>query len=157
MFAFRDFLIQRADPTQGASLQAIVVAVMQEHGLVPDLSGTDADLLDIEQHYRCDGGEFFSVIHNRAVCGTMGLKNVGNGVAELRKMYLIPAARGIGLGRFMLQLAQEEARRLGFVRLQLETASILKDAIALYEQNGFTRHCGSSPVGQCDRIYSKTL
>jgi putative acetyltransferase len=138
-------------------MQALIVSVLEEYGLIPDLTATDADVLDIELHYRRDGGEFYAVFEHDQLCGTMGLKNCGERVCELRKMYLLPNVRGVGLGRTLLQWAQSEALRLGFVTMQLETASVLKEAIALYEKYDFIRACGSPHVGRCDRIYRKTL
>lgn len=151
------FEIRRAREQDGPSMQALIVSVLEEYGLVPDLADTDADVLDIALHYRRDGGEFYSVFEQGQLCGTMGLKHCGDRVCELRKMYLLPHVRGMGLGKQLLQWAQSEALRLGFVTMQLETASVLKEAIALYEKNGFIRACGSPHVGRCDRIYRKTL
>lgn len=157
MLQFGEFTIKPADPSQGLSMQHLITSVLIEYGLTPDLQDTDADVLNIEQHYRADGGEFYAVYRDAELFGTMGIKNLGNGVCELRKMYLPKSVRGKGLGRFLLQLAQTEAQRLGFKSMQLETASLLKEAIALYEKNGFSRACGAPHVGRCDRIYTKLL
>ncbi len=52
-------------------------------------------------------------------------------------MYLRRDLRGRGLGRLMLERALQQARSLRFTRVQLETASVLKEAIRLYESFGF--------------------
>ena len=157
MQQFGEFSLKLAESSQGLAMQSLICSVLIEYGLTPDLQGTDADVLNIEQYYRDEGGEFYAIYRGAEMCGTMGLKNLGNGVCELRKMYLLPSVRGRGLGRFILQWAISEALRLGFKTMQLETASVLKEAIALYEQNGFSRACGAPHVSRCDRIYSKKL
>lgn len=151
------FEIVPAPAEVGPAMQALIVAVLQEYGLTPDLAGVDADVLDIERHYRQPGGEFFAVYREDELVGTMGLVPVSADSCELRKMYLQPSARGAGLGKRLLALAEAEARQRGYRLMQLETASALKEAIALYERNGYVAQCGSPHVGRCDRIYRKQL
>jgi putative acetyltransferase len=153
----QDCEIVPADVKSGPELQALIVSVLAEYGLQPDLSGIDADVLDIERHYRRSGGEFFAVYREGRLVGTMGIAPVTSDSCELRKMYLLPEARGMGLGKRLLQLAESEAARRGFSQMQLETASVLLQAVALYERNGYRAQCGAPHVGRCDRVYRKPL
>ena len=57
--------------------------------------------------------------------------------AELKRMYLAPSARGLGLGRALGEAAVAEARRLGYRRLLLDTRASMKAACALYRALGF--------------------
>lgn len=57
--------------------------------------------------------------------------------AEIQKLYLIDDAKGCGMGKFMMDCAEELARSLGYENLYLETHTILKEAIELYEYMGF--------------------
>jgi putative acetyltransferase len=68
-------------------------------------------------------------------------------------MYLHRAYRGRGLGRRLLEDALANARRLGFARMTLETASVLKEAIRLYESYGFTPYQPDHLSGRCDHAY----
>lgn len=70
---------------------------------------------------------------------------------ELVKMYLAPAARGLGLGRQLITLCLETAKAKGFSRVYLESMPELKKAVGIYEQFGFqyltapmgnSGHCG---------------
>lgn len=153
----QDCDIVLADPNQGPALQALIITVLTEYGLVPDLAGVDADVLDVDRHYRAAGGEFFAVYRGPQLVGTMGVLPVAADTCELRKMYLHPSARGLGLGRRLLLLAEDTASSRGYTAMQLETASVLKEAIALYERNGYRAQCGAPHVGRCDRIYRKVL
>ena len=57
---------------------------------------------------------------------------------ELVKMYLLPKARGHGLGRMMIQRCIEQARNKGYQNIYLETMNELKQALIIYEKMGFT-------------------
>lgn len=56
---------------------------------------------------------------------------------ELVKLYLLPAARGLGLGKALIQQCLEAARAAGYTRVYLETTEELTQAIPLYEKLGF--------------------
>ena len=66
----------------------------------------------------------------------------GGGLAEVKRMYVRPAARGSGVARAILARLEDEARARGVRRLCLETGDVRHDAMRLYERNGFTR-CGA--------------
>jgi putative acetyltransferase len=57
---------------------------------------------------------------------------------ELVKLYLLPAARGLGVGKALIQHCLEAARVVGYARVYLETTEELTQAIPLYEKLGFT-------------------
>ncbi len=56
---------------------------------------------------------------------------------ELKRMYVLPAARGRGLGRRLLDALELEARRLGYRALVLETGEAQSEAIGLYRSSGY--------------------
>ncbi len=60
------------------------------------------------------------------------VERTSNDAMELRQMYVDPAARRLSIGRRMLLYAEPECRRRGFTRLELSTAEIQTEAIALY-------------------------
>jgi GNAT superfamily N-acetyltransferase len=72
----------------------------------------------------------------RAV-GVVGVKRFDERDAELKRMYLEPAARGTGLGRALADAAIDAARALGYRRLLLDTVTRLATAVALYRSLGF--------------------
>lgn len=61
------------------------------------------------------------------------------GVAELRKMYLDPEARGQGVGQALLDQIFPAARAAGFSSIYLETLPNMEAALAIYKKNGFVR------------------
>lgn len=59
--------------------------------------------------------------------------------AELKRMYVVPEARGRGLGRLLLVELEAEARRLGYARIVLETGDRQPEALGLYASAGYER------------------
>ncbi|MBW3660607.1 MAG: GNAT family N-acetyltransferase [Gemmatimonadetes bacterium] len=134
------------------AVRAIVARVLEEFDLALDPAGVDADLADVEAEYRVAGGEFWVVEDGRSrIVGTCGLwiDPEHPERAELRKMYLEPGLRGLGMGRRLLAGALDHARRAGCRVVDLETNREMKAAIALYERHGF-RRVGGETCDRCD-------
>ena len=72
-----------------------------------------------------------------AACG--GIKVYDGDYAEVKRMYVRPAFRGLGLARRLLDHLASEARARGVGLLRLETGLRQVEAIALYESSGFYR------------------
>jgi GNAT superfamily N-acetyltransferase len=66
-----------------------------------------------------------------------GLKRLGDGLAEIKRMYVIPAARGRGIARTLLSALEHAARELGYVRVRLDTGARQPHAQRLYESAGY--------------------
>jgi putative acetyltransferase len=94
---------------------------------------------DLEGFYHQSGGRFDVLVerHSGRIIGSVGLRPMDGGTVELRKMYLGAAYRGRGLGKFLLEHALAESKRLGFRRVFLETATVLREALNLYRRAGF--------------------
>jgi GNAT superfamily N-acetyltransferase len=68
-------------------------------------------------------------------CG--GLARYDDMTGEIRRMYVVPSARGRGLSRRILEALEDEARRLGYSLVRLETGNQQAEAIGLYVSAGF--------------------
>ena len=132
----------------------LVYDVLKEYNLKPDPQCTDANLKDIEQSYFERGGAFY-VLEEKdgSIIGAYGLYPVENQTCELRKMYLHSSYRGEGLGKLLLESALSKARQMRFKRITLETASVLKEAIRLYESYGFEKYQSEHLSSRCDQAY----
>ncbi|MTD99124.1 GNAT family N-acetyltransferase [Paracoccus sp. YIM 132242] len=71
--------------------------------------------------------------------GCAGLKGLGRGEAEVKRVWVAPAARGHGLSRRLMDEIEARAVDLGIHRLMLDTNSTLAEAVALYRKTGWTR------------------
>lgn len=150
-------VLRAASDADTEAVRSVVFGVLREYGLDPDPGSTDADLVSIEQSYFARGGRFDVLADGDRVVGSVGLYPVGGGMCELRKMYLRREYRGAGWGRRMLEHAIHEARARGFRTLVLETASVLKEAMALYKSAGFKPDCAGPHSCRCDQAWKLEL
>ena len=132
--------------------------MLAEYALEADYDGVDADLNDIERNYTLRGGLFRVVVTGdtgpeERIVGCAGLFPLDRDHVELRKMYLLPEARRQGIGRRLLDESIDQARRLGYRHVRLETASVLTEAIALYQRAGFRRIETASCADRCDQAW----
>ncbi|WP_256106065.1 GNAT family N-acetyltransferase [Streptomyces sp. ODS05-4] len=67
-----------------------------------------------------------------------GDEGYSDGDAELKRMYVVPQARGLGLARRILAALEADARAAGRTRMVLETGDMQPEAIALYTSSGYT-------------------
>ena len=150
--------LRPATNADAEAVRTLVFGSLREYGLHPSPQDTDTDLFDIEASYFARGGRFdLLVAAGVNIVGTVGLYPTGNGTVELRKMYLHKQLRGMGHGRKLLEHAIAEAKRMGFRRITLETASVLKEAVALYTRYGF-RPCASDHMAaRCDQMFELIL
>jgi len=139
------------------AIRELVFGVLKSYGLKPDPTTTDRDLDDIERSYFHGGGRFSVLEDEGRIIGSYGLWRIDDHECELRKMYLSAGHRGKGLGRLLLEHALRSAEQLGFWAVCLETASILKEARALYVKYGFMPYHPAHLSARCDQAYRKDL
>lgn len=150
--------LRPADNKDCESIARLVYGVLKEYGLKPDPACTDADIKDVESSYFEQGGTFLVLeVEGGSIIGVYGLYPMDEQTCELRKMYLDKAHRGKGLGKFLLEDALSRARQLGFERMILETASVLKEAIGLYKSYGFVEYNPQHMSSRCDQAYMLEL
>jgi GNAT superfamily N-acetyltransferase len=70
-------------------------------------------------------------------CGGWRWHDRAAGVAEVKKLHLVPAVRGVGAGRALLSRLEDDARAAGAVRVILETGARNTDALALFARAGY--------------------
>ena len=148
------FSIRPATNENINQIKSFVFSVLNEYDLEPDPSKTDADLNDIEANYfKRDG--WFEIVEDKEgnLLGTVGIYPIDLHTCELRKMYFAPQLRGKGLGREVLERTVKQAKTLGFTRMTLETASVLREAINLYERFGFRPFKPEHMAERCDQAY----
>ncbi|HEX5456531.1 MAG TPA: GNAT family N-acetyltransferase [Candidatus Saccharimonadales bacterium] len=98
---------------------------------------SQADLKAIEAYYIKPGGNFFIAKDNKGnVIGFIGLKNDGHGEGSLKRLAVVPEWQRRGVGRALVSMAMDWAKRAGFARLSLQTHS-REYAKPLYEKFGF--------------------
>lgn len=127
--------ITRADLTADAS-RALIAALNAELSGVYVEPGATHFRLDPEE-VSGGRGTFLIVYQNGVPVGCGALRRIDAETAELKRMYVVPAVRGTGLGRRLVAALEVEARTLGIRRLVLETGIHQAAALALYRATGF--------------------
>ena len=83
-------------------------------------------------------GAFLLAMLDGLPVGCVGLKGGGGAVAEIKRLWVAPAARGLGLARRLMAAAEDVARDLSITILRLDTNSALPEAARLYRGTGWT-------------------
>jgi putative acetyltransferase len=150
--------IREATEADHAAIHSLVSETLAEFNFPVEAEGIDADLAGVPGTYHSRGGVFRVVEDdNGVVVGCAGLYPMSNNSVELRKMYFRPEIRGKGMGRKLLDDLIGEAQRRKFDRIELETASNLTTAIALYQRAGFVETEGPKHSCRCDRTFALQL
>jgi len=82
-------------------------------------------------------GSFIVAMSDTLPIGCVGLKGTDHGYAEIKRLWVAPAARGLRLGRRLMDAAEAAARDLGITLLRLDTNSALPEAGQLYRTTGW--------------------
>ncbi len=161
---YQNFEVRSWQPSDRTAAAAVIGQVLGEYGLGWEPEGADRDVLQVEDCY--SGGEFWVVELEGRVVGTAAYYPIDShsgrrcqrreNAVEIRKMYLLPIARGQGLGRFLLSALESVIIQKGFAEIWIETASVLKEAVILYEKSGYQAATGGE-TARCDRLYVKRL
>ncbi|RTE91721.1 bifunctional helix-turn-helix transcriptional regulator/GNAT family N-acetyltransferase [Bradyrhizobium sp. LVM 105] len=82
-------------------------------------------------------GTFIVAMSDTLPIGCVGLKGTDHGYAEIKRLWVAPSARGLRLGRRLMEAAEDAARELGIALLRLDTNSALPEAGQLYRSTGW--------------------
>jgi GNAT superfamily N-acetyltransferase len=159
-----DYLIRPIEPRDDADIAAVIRHVMPEFGADgPGFAIHDAEVDAMSSAYARPRAAYFVVEKDGRAIGGAGIAPLEGGddeTCELRKMYFLPEARGIGAASKVMRACLDAARRAGFSRCYLETLTGMDAAQAVYFRHGFTRI--DAPMGgtghfSCDRFFLRAL
>jgi DNA-binding MarR family transcriptional regulator len=83
-------------------------------------------------------GAFLVALSDGLPLGCVGLKGTGGEMAEVKRLWVAPGARGLGLARRLMTRVEDTARELGIRVLRLDTNRALPEAAQLYRKSGWT-------------------
>jgi putative acetyltransferase len=137
-----DFLIREIKPEDNPVIERIIKNIFHEFNM--PLAGTayeDNETHNMFESYQGENEVYFVIEEKGVVYGGGGIKPLRDfetEVCELQKMYFSPTVRAKGLGKKMFNKCMQAAKEFGYKKCYLESASQLKTAIHIYENNGFT-------------------
>ena len=128
----KNITVTLADPRQ-AEIEALIESLdIYMLGLYPAESTHRVDPTTLSSQ----NARFFSALLDGIVVGCGGIM-LGHDYAEIKRIFVSPQARGLGVGRKLLETLETEARQLGFNSLRLETGIYQPEALALFRAMGF--------------------
>ncbi len=151
------------DLAEGPEDMAEIRALFLEYADFLDFSlcfqDFDQELEALPGFYAPPAGRLWLARVDGKIVGCVGLRPYLDGKCEMKRLYLRPEARGLGLGRRLAELTVRAAEEIGYPIMRLDTVPKLETAIALYRDMGFMEVAEPEPEGAPDGllVFEKTL
>ena len=136
-----DIIIRNIQPSDNTFLSKIVKDTLAEFGANhPNTVYYDPTTDALYELFQKKGAAYFVAELNEVIVGGGGIyptDGLPAGTCELVKMYLLPLARGNGLGRTLIERSLAFAKEAGYKQVYLESMPELKQALKVYAKFGF--------------------
>lgn len=97
------------------------------------------ELQTLHQVYFPPSGCIILAKEENQTLACIALKPIGEGICEMKRLYVRPQARGKAIGKQLVEELIEFAKKAGYKTMKLDTISSLKAAINLYQSKGFVK------------------
>ncbi len=97
----------------------------------------EEELADLKKLYAPPHGCILVAMLGENLVGAVALKKIGEGICEMKRLYVKPDFRKFGAGRALVKLLIDKAEEKKYTKMKLDTLAILQPAIALYKSLGF--------------------
>ncbi|HEY0682425.1 MAG TPA: GNAT family N-acetyltransferase [Steroidobacter sp.] len=130
--------LSRADtPELVATVRALFREYAEAIGTNLEYQGFTAELAALPAPYVPPHGALLIASIDGEIAGCVGLRPLGDGIGEMKRLYVRPAFRGARLGQRLIEAVIDEARRAGHDELRLDTLASMTSAQGLYRKLGF--------------------
>ena len=116
-----------------AEARAIIGEYAESTGVDLEFQGFSDEMAHLESHYLL----ILVARWNGELAGCVALRDCGDGISEMKRLYVRPAYRAHRIGRALAEAIVEEARARGFDAMRLDTLPTMTGAMRLYESLGF--------------------
>ncbi|MBA4317938.1 MAG: GNAT family N-acetyltransferase [Flavobacterium sp.] len=97
----------------------------------------DIELSSLPGEYSPPDGRLLLAYYKGNPAGCIALRNLDNGICEMKRLYVRPHFRGLKIGRLLTNEILSEAKKAGYHTIRLDTVPAMKDAQRMYELYGF--------------------
>lgn len=156
--------IRPIESTDNEALAKVIRTALAEFGAnKPGTVYFDPTTDALFELFQTPGSYYFVAINENKVvggCGIFPTENLPNGTCELVKLYVSKDARGIGLGKQLMEQSMSWAKENGYTQVYLESMPELAKAVSIYEKVGFKaldHPLGNSGHDGCNIWMLKTL
>jgi ribosomal protein S18 acetylase RimI-like enzyme len=130
-------IVPAASPEQMATARMLFKEYEASLGIELSFQGFAREVAELPGAYAPPAGRLFLATDGAAPAGCIALRTLGDGICEMKRLYVRPSARGARLGRRLAETVIREARAIGYTRMRLDTLPSMKEAFALYQTLGF--------------------
>ncbi len=120
-------------PRQTEVLRLLEMSDAYMASLYPAESNHMLDIRSLEK----PGVNFFVARHDGRIVGCCALVEAGDGTAEIKRMFVDPEARGLSIGRLLMETIERAGREKGVSAVRLETGISQPEALGLYRRFGY--------------------
>jgi len=132
-------IIQLSTPDQIEQSRELFKEYEDSLGINLCFQNFEKELAELPGDYAPPQGRLLLAMDDDRVAGCIALRKIGDGICEMKRLFVRAELRGKGLGRKLVEAIISEARKIGYERMRLDTLpGKMDEAIALYRSLGFT-------------------
>ncbi len=135
-------------PEHLAQIRDLFTEYVDSLGFQLDFQDYEKEFDELPGEYTPPQGRLILALKGHTAVGCIALRRLDGKTCEMKRMYVRPEYRGEGIGRKLAEILIDEARKIGYTTMKLDTIATMKAAITLYRSLGFrnTRPYRYNPV-----------
>jgi len=140
--------IPAISPEHLAYIRDLFTEYVESLGFQLDFQDYEKELDELPGEYTPPAGRLLLALEGHLAVGCIALRKLDQKTCEMKRMYVRPEYRGRGIGRRLAEILIDEARKIGYTTMKLDSIATMKAAITLYRSLGFldTRPYRYNPV-----------
>jgi putative acetyltransferase len=132
-------IAEAANESQLAIIRQLFLEYAATLGFELDFQNFDRDINELPGKYAPPDGRLLLASCDDQVAGCVALRRHSENTCEMKRLWVRPPFRGKKIGRLLAEKVIEEAGRIGYRRMVLDTIETMTEAVALYRSLGFVQ------------------
>jgi len=124
-------------PEDIATVRALIREYQSLLGVDLCFQGFDAEMRNLPGDYAPPRGRLLLATHDGKPVGCVALRDAGASRSEMKRLFVRPGTRGLGVGNALVSRVVDDARTIGYAEIVLDTLPSMADAQRMYERFGF--------------------